>query len=99
MLIDAPASTLRARLCQRVRLTAPSPVTAGSAVDRSRPRAVVVLDAAIVGLDALVNARTFHPFGGLVDRVSTSAKVVALIAAEEELPSSMRIVRRTWPRR
>ncbi len=39
---------------------------------------VVVLGAAIVGLGALVNARTFQLFGGLVDRVSTSAKVVAL---------------------
>ncbi|MGI5127942.1 polysaccharide deacetylase family protein [Pseudonocardia sp. CA-107938] len=37
-----------------------------------------MLGAAAVGFDALVNARSFQLFGDLVDRVSTSEKVVAL---------------------
>jgi peptidoglycan/xylan/chitin deacetylase (PgdA/CDA1 family) len=39
---------------------------------------VVVVVATVFGLSAIANARTFQFFGGLTDRVDTSAKVVAL---------------------
>jgi peptidoglycan/xylan/chitin deacetylase (PgdA/CDA1 family) len=39
---------------------------------------VVVVVASLFGLSAIANARTFQLFGGLTNRVDTSAKVVAL---------------------
>ncbi|WP_207926655.1 polysaccharide deacetylase family protein [Actinocrispum wychmicini] len=39
---------------------------------------VVVLVASLFGLQAITNARSFQFFGGLTDRVDTSAKVVAV---------------------
>lgn len=52
--------------------------------------AVVVLVASLFGLSAVANARTFQFFGGLTDRVDTTAKVVALTFDDGPDPAGAR---------
>ena len=51
---------------------------------------VVVVVASLFGLSAVANARTFQLFGGLTDRVDTSAKVVALTFDDGPDPAGTR---------
>jgi peptidoglycan/xylan/chitin deacetylase (PgdA/CDA1 family) len=53
---------------------------------------VVVVVASLYGLQAVANARSFQFFGGLTDRVDTSARVVALTFDDGPDPAGTRLL-------